>query len=72
MSIPSMCLDDFSGCMIQHAPNGSSKQDYLDLRTFIAMKFGDGCPFDASYLNDDWIEFIAEYCCMLRIQNKSK
>ncbi len=69
-SIPFICQDDMSGCMIEHAPMGSSHADYIELRNYIGMRFGDGCPFDASYLNDDWIEFIAQYCAQLRINNK--
>jgi hypothetical protein len=70
MAIPFICTDPLSACAFDHAPVGTSRDDYIALRTFLSDCFDKGYPIDASCLSDSWIEFIAEYCSILRIKNK--
>lgn len=71
MAIPFICQDKLSACAIEHPPDGTSRDDYIALRTYLSDRFDKGYPIDASYLSDDWIEFIALYCADLRIKNKT-
>lgn len=63
--------DKFSACMLDHAPRGSSRDEFVALRIKLAMDWQEGFPADASVLPDDLIVEIATTCARLRIENKS-
>ena len=71
MAIPFICQDILSACAIEHAPVGTSHDEFVALRKYLSDRFNKGYPIDVSCLSDDWIEFIALYCSDLRIKNKT-
>lgn len=65
--------DNLSYCYLDHAPVGSSRQQFLDLRFSLAQKHNNGNdPVDISQLNDDEVAEIAMFCAKLRIENKNE
>ena len=68
--IPQINKDKYSGCMLDHAPVGSSRADYCDLRKKLAIQHGYGDPVDVSNLDDDVIIAVQQQCVKLRMSNK--
>ena len=62
--------DEFSDCALDHAPRGSSREEFVALRRRLAMDWEEGYPADAASLPDDVIVEIAITCARLRTNNK--
>ena len=68
--IPQINHDKFSGCFLDHAPVGSSREAFLLLRKSLAKEFGEGDPVDVGDLSDQVISDVRDICVQLRLNNK--
>ena len=69
MSIPTINTDSCSLCMLDHAPDGTSRLEFIFLRRDLCDKYNGGYPLDAGHLDDDEIMRIAQICARLRNEN---
>lgn len=65
--------DRNSGCMWDHAPNGSTRQEFIDLRASLVMS-GIHDPGEVDDISDEdydkFLSGLAETCADIRKRNK--